>query len=373
MSLPNLKQIKQLTPGLIYASVLAAVAYVVNIYVPLISALLIAILLGIVVRNTGLIPKIADIGLKFSSKTVLRAGVVLLGLRLSIPAVIDLGWQALVVIFLSVGVTYPVTLLIGRALGVAHSTRVLVATGTSICGAAAVAGVSAVVRQDPQNDDDVEEAATGAVAGVTLFGTISLLVIPLLAHALGMGAHLTGVWTGSSIHEVGQVAAAADIGASHFSGAAAAQLINEATLTKLGRVVLLAPLVAIVGFFETRRQNKFHQAQVMSAEVQAVISGQAVDHGPANKRAPLVPLFVVGFLLMVLARSVLEGVIPAGFFAWSQVLATLLLTVAMAAMGAAVNLRQLISSGGKSLLLALCATLVITTVSFGSVALLIGW
>src|SRR5699024_6078829 len=102
----------------------------------------------------------------------------------------------------------------GRLFKVAHSTALLTATGTAICGAAAVAGMSAVVRRrddyDPTaSDDDIEDAAATAIASVTVFGTIAMLALPPLCSALGLDTQGSGVWIGSAIHEVGQVVASA--------------------------------------------------------------------------------------------------------------------------------------------------------------------
>ncbi|MBD3689837.1 putative sulfate exporter family transporter [Nanchangia anserum] len=350
-------RVPQLAPGVVLSCVIAAIAYAINLAVPLVSALLCAIILGVVVRNVGLIPSRAEAGVKFSSKTILRIGVVLLGLRLSIPQVMELGVGPIVVIIATVVLTFLITRALGRLLKVAHTTSLLTATGTAICGAAAVAGMSAVVRRtddyDPHaHDEDIEDAAATAIASVTIFGTIAMLVVPWLCTVMGLSTQAAGVWIGASIHEVGQVVAAA--------GFISPEVTDVATVTKLGRVVLLAPLVAIMGFLEGRASTARYAASLEAREVEQVLEGEPVDHDRAAKvHPPIMPLFVVGFLICVVIRSLIgspETLMP--FFNGADTVATLLLTIAMGAMGAGVNLKTIVTTGARALLLGVIACVV---------------
>ena len=349
-------------PGIALCAAVAVVATAVNTVLPLVSAMLVAILVGLLARNLGLVPVLAEPGLKVTARTVLRAGVVLLGLRLSVPAVLSLGWGAIGVIVATVTCVYLATLWAGRLLGVPRATTILTATGTAICGAAAVAGMSAVVR--PRDDDgeqaeSVEEAAATAIASVTLFGTVAILVLPLLVSALDLGAVPAGVWAGAGVHEVGQVVAAA--------GLVSTAALDVAVVAKLGRVVLLAPLVAVVGVLESRRAARLLAQRTAAEEVGQVLRGEPVSH---RTGAPVVPLFVLGFLAAVVLRSLLEGSVPEVFSAAST-LAGFLLTMAMCAMGAGVNLRRLARSGGRALLLGALAGVVSALVSLAGVLVLV--
>lgn len=322
--------VRSRVPGLALAVGLAVAAYALAMVpgLSLLSPMLVAILLGIAVRNLGAVPAAAAPGLTYASKTLLRAGIVLLGLRLALPDVVALGAGPLAVIAGTVAATFAAALALGRALRVAPTVTVLTGTGTAICGASAVAGMAAVVRQKPstpaRRDEPVESAAATALAVVTLCGTLAMFALPALASWLGLSDRQAGVWIGSAVHEVGQVVAA--------GGFMSAQVTEVATLTKLGRVVLLAPLVALVGFWQGRDAQNRH--------------GQG--------RPPLVPAFVLGFVGAVLVRSALAG---AG---WEEPLAPVLdgvqyltgfvLACAMAAVGTAVNLRELLARGGRALL-----------------------
>lgn len=359
-------QIRRLLPGLILMVVIAVIAQAVNFFVPLLSGMLIAIIIGMILRNTGVIKPGMEHGIGFSAKTVLRTGVVLLGFRLALPDVLHLGYGPLIVIAGTVISVYLITLMIGRKMRVPHGTRVLTATGTAICGAAAVAGMSSVVRPDPRwadRDEEVGVASATAVASVTLYGTITMLLAPVLAGLMGLSVTQTGVWIGTSVHEVGQVVASA--GFTHNP-----EILDIATVTKLGRVVLLAPLVAFVGYLETRREK----AIVAMGRDQALAEGRVQgDYFPdlESERGAMVtiPVFVLGFLATMLIRSI------AVWMGWGPALmptfevldkvASFLLIIAMGAMGAGVHFKTLITRGGKGLVLGLFAMLVAGLVSLG--------
>lgn len=362
--------LQEIAPGFLFALILAALSYTANLYIPyldMVSPLLIAILAGVVVRNLNLIPSICEIGIKYSAKTILRLGVVLLGLGLSIPQVIQLGLGPIAVIILTVTAIFLVTLGLGKLLKVPHTTRVLSATGTAICGAAAVAGMSAVVLQHEKDDEDVEDASATAVACVTLFGTLLMFITPYLAIRLGLNDTQKGVWMGTAIHEVGQVVAAA-------KSVGIQTVTDTATITKLGRVALLAPLVALMGFVEARsRLVEKHQQAWNKAELAHDAAG--LQRAKSTSTTPILPLFVVAFLFMVLLRSLLgwTGIESAlaGVFLAVKHSASFILTLAMGAMGAGVNLVTIAKTGGRAILLGIISGLVAALVSLGLVLLLV--
>lgn len=355
--------------------IVAFASYLVNWGIPLVSSMLVAIIFGVILRNTKLIPYCMEAGLRFSAKTILRTGVVLLGLKLSIPQVIGLGPGPILVIVATVLGTFLATICLGKVMRLAHTTTLLTATGTSICGAAAVAGMTAVTHRRGETDTDVDDAAATAIASVTLFGTIGLVLFPLFAQELGLTLEQTGVWLGAAIHEVGQVVAAAGIAGDCLSNAEADALMKAATITKLGRVATLAIMVAIMGILEQRAVNKMDLSQTISQSQDSPsesVSNSNNTGKTAGKSAPLLPLFVVGFLAMVVLRSGLEWTIgiPAGsvlqlILTRIDMLATFLLTVAMGAMGAGVNLKTIAKSGIKALILGLLAATLAALISLG--------
>lgn len=357
-------QIRSVLPGLTVLIVVAAVSQLINSVVPLLSGMLIAIIVGMILRNTGLVKPILEAGFAFSGKTILRLGVVLLGFRLALPDVIDLGFGPIIAIAGTVIAVYFTTLFIGRRMRTPHSVRILTATGTAICGAAAVAGMSSVVRPDPRwadKDEEVGVASATAIASVTLYGTATMLLIPLLASTFGLTPEQTGVWIGTSVHEVGQVVASAGFTHSDY-------ILDIATVTKLGRVVLLAPLVALVGYLETYREKTIVSMGKARALAEGRIQGDYFpDLSASRSGAMTIPAFVLGFLATMMIRSI------AGWLGWDGALsgtfsildtaASILLIIAMGAMGAGVHIKTLVSRGGRGLLLGFFSMLVATLVS----------
>jgi len=327
--------VRDLAPGAAAALAVAAVCLALTAAVPVLPGLLVALVLGAAARSTGLLPAVLEPGLAWTGRDVLRAGVVLLGLQLSAGDLRDLGAAEVAVLLATVAATFSATLWLGPRLRVSRVLTLLVATGFSICGAAAVAGMS------PVADADEDEVAT-AVALVTLYGSLALVALPLLAATLGLSDRTAGLWAGMSVHEVAQVVAAA--------GTVSAAALAVAVVAKLARVLLLAPLVAGVGIVRRRTAGPATRA-----------SGEPA-RGPA-RRAPLVPLFVVGFVVAVLVRS--AGLVPDAALPVVKPVTTLALGAAMTALGTQIHVGRLVRTGGRPLLLGALSTLVAAGVSLG--------
>lgn len=325
------RRLRRLGPGVAVVVVGVAVSYAVSSRVPAISALTVAVVLGAVARNVGLLGGWALPGTSLATKKLLRIGVVFLGLQLAVSQILGLDPGILLVVLLTVSVTFGGTILLGRRLGASRGTTLLVATGFSICGASAAAAMDAV------SDSEEEDLAT-AVGLVTIFGGLAIFVLPALQAPLGLPDVSYGVWSGASVHEVAQVVAAAS--------AAGPTALAVATVVKLTRVVLLAPLIA--GYSVVRRQR----------------DRGAVHEG---RRPPLVPLFVVGFIVMVAVRSV--GVLPAPVLDGAHVLTTLLLAGALFGLGTSVHLVSLVRTGGRAVLLGAGSTLLAACVSLLGITL----
>lgn len=297
---------------------------------PGVSAMLVAVILGALWRNLIRVPSALEPGITLAAKRVLRWGVVLLGLQLSLPTILALGPGVLLICVAAVALTFFATLILGRFLKVDPELTLLIAAGFSICGAAAVAGVQGAVRAS-------QEKVAAAVALVVLFGTLMIPLMPVLVTALGLGAGDGGTLIGGATHEVAQVVAAAGI-------AGGGAILAVAVPVKLARVVLMAPVV--LGVSLARRR------------------GESVPAG--GKRPPLVPLFVVGFVLMVLVAT--TGWVPAPVLDLTKLLQQFLLATAMFALGLGVNVKSLIKLGARPVLLGLCSTLVIVGVVLVGIA-----
>lgn len=375
--------LRALAPGLLAVAALTAACLLAAGALPTVSPLLLAVVVGAVARNARLLPGAARPGVAWAGRHPLRAGVVLLGLQLSVPAARALRPGEVALVVVTVAATFTATRWAGARLGVDRRTTLLLATGFSICGAAAVAAMSAAVPASrpvvgpaarsgaraatpvaartgtatrPAPDADRPDAAVAtAVAMVTVFGSLAMLAMPLAQAPLGLDDRQVGVWIGASVHEVAQVVAAA-------SGVSAAALA-VAVVVKLARVVLLAPLVALVGALEHRR------ARALAATARPGADGTpAPGAGDASRRPPLVPLFVVGFLVAVAVRG--TGVLPDDALGAARVAGTALLTAAMLGLGADVHVPTLVRTGGRALALGAVSTAVTATVSLAGLYLL---
>jgi len=321
-----------LVKGLLACAVIAAAAVIVNRFVPTISALLVAIVAGAVVGNVRPVPSAWRPGIAVASKTLLRAGIVLLGLQVPIASLLGLGWPTLLLVVCVVTLGVGGTVLIGRLLGVPPRMTALIACGCSICGAAAVAAARETVGAD-------DEETASALALVVVFGTIAIPVTPALAHLLGLSSHAAGVWVGGSVHEVAQVVAAAAI--------VGGDAMTVAVVVKLARVVLLAAVMAALGI-AMRRSDEPHTG---------------------GRRPPLVPGFVLGFLAMVVVGSVVS--VPAGLAAAVKLVQTFCLAMAMAALGTGIVVGRLRGIGARPVVLGVIASLIVSAVALTG-TLLIG-
>lgn len=322
-------------PGVIAAGAAALVAWGIHWMLPAVPLLTAAVALGIVVgqlpfARRALTGSLAP-GLQTASKRFMRLGVVLLGLKLSLGDIAGLGWLTILTTVAIVVITFFGTIGLGRLFRLPGHQPLLVATGFSICGASAIGAMSGVVRSKD------EETAT-PIALVTLCGTLAIFVLPVLWHPFGLDAVQFGHWVGAGVHDVGQVVATAQI-----AGSAA---LSVALVVKLTRVLMLAPTVAIASVVERRRN---------------------VDPDPAAKRPPIVPLFVAGFIVAMLIRSFVP--LPPAILSGADTVQTILLAMALFALGAAVRLRTLVGTGWRALAVGLLSWVLIAALALGAVHL----
>ena len=320
-------------PGLVVAASAALVAWLVHLAVPALPILTAAVALGIVVGQVpALQPALAGRlapGLRVAARTLLRLGIVLLGLKLSLVDIAGLGWVTILTSVAVVVVTFAGTIGLGRALGLPGHQPVLVAAGFSICGASAIGAMAATVRAR-----DEEQAVP--VALVTLCGTLAIAVLPALWHPLGLSATGFGHWVGAGVHDVGQVVATAQI-----AGPAA---LAVAVVVKLTRVLMLAPMVAITAAVERRRAIE--------------------STGP---RPPIVPLFIAGFLAAVLLNTFVP--LPEPLLVGADTVQTALLATALFALGASIRVVELVHTGWRALVVGLTSWVLVAALAYGAVLL----
>ncbi|MFD1547472.1 YeiH family protein [Nonomuraea guangzhouensis] len=325
------RQLDGRLPGIGAAALAVVFALVVNHFVPVLSPAVVAVVSGAALANLVGVGERLKPGLRFVAKRVLRTAIVLLGLQIAVPQVLALGWRTVAVVVLATGVTFTLTPLIGRRLGLTPGTSLLVATGVSICGAAAIAAMR------ESTDDSSDDDAASALSVVVLYGTTAIALVPLAASWLGLSPTQLGVWAGAAVHEVAQVAAI---------GAASGVLVTAVTV-KLGRVILLAPIVALTSY---RRRH----------------TGPDAPGRP--KQPPIIPLFVAGFLAMVALRS--TGLVPGAVTTAIPQVTNILMAAALFGLGTGIDARILVK-GGRALLLGAIATGLVGAVSLAGVMLLV--
>ncbi|RNJ47072.1 hypothetical protein B5V01_33210 [Mesorhizobium erdmanii] len=308
-------------PGLVLVAMITAVAFSAHNVsgFALFSPMILAVVAGMVYSNVLGTPAHAKAGIAFSQKRLLRFAIVLLGFQLTLGQVVSIGAGGVGIVAATLGATFVFTITLGRLIGVDRKLAQLIAAGTSICGASAIVATNIVT-------DARDEDVTYAVASITLFGTVAMLGFPLLAPALGLDQHAFGLWAGASIHEVAQV-----IGAGFQNGTQSGEI---ATVAKLTRVTMLAPMVIALGLMARRKTSGGQQAA-----------------------RPPMPWFVAAFVAVVALNSLVT--MPAEVKSAMALATTIMLTMGLAAMGLQADISQLRSRGLRPLALAFCAFLFI--------------
>lgn len=324
-----MQQVKKLVPGIIFTGVLAwacmqiqQIKVVSNLHF---SSLIIAIILGILINNFVSIPSFLCEGITFSSKKILRLAVILLGFKLSLLEVSQIGEKGFILVTIVSTATILFAVWLGKKFGLERNLALLIGAGSSICGASAVAAVAPVIKGE-------EKDVTFAIATVTIFGTIAMFLYPLFYRFLQIPDFIYAVWAGSSIHEVGQVVAA--------GFAAGDQAGQFAILIKLTRVLLVIPAAIILGV--TQIQHEKSNAQGISKLT--------------------IPWFVFGFLAVVIINSV--NIIPCNISHSLIAIDSFLLTVAMAGLGLETNMGKMRKVGMKPFYVGLITSIFISGFSF---------
>ena len=306
-----------------------------------ISTVLIAILLGILMGNAFTPRPGMMIGLDFTQQYILKLGIIFLGIRLSFSELIKFGSIAIpLVIVCIIGVLILIKLLI-RKVPISSKMSYLIAIGTSVCGATAIVATAPVI-----NAKKTEIAY--AIANITLFGVIAMLVYPYFAEwYFDNNALKAGLFLGTSIHETSQVAAAGLIYDQQFNNPEA---LDVATVTKLIRNTFLVILIPLFAFLYNRGEFKEQKYSILN----------------------IFPYFVIGFIGMIIVRNLGDQfftVESSNFYNWSQfieylkILATVFLTMAMAAVGISINLSELKSMGYKPFVVGLIAAVTVGIIS----------
>lgn len=331
LSLPAMPfaRVQQLVPGLIACAVIAAAATFLSEHYKapvMLFALLLGIAMNFLATETSCGP-----GIAFTGRTVLRIGVALLGLRITLGDVSALGWQPVAGVVVSVALTILISVALARMLGFRTTFGVLSGGATAICGASAALALAAAMPPHPQR----EKATSFTVIGVSTLSTVAMVLYPIIARALELDEKQAGIFLGGTIHDVAQVVGA---GYSMSKGTG-----DTATVVKLMRVAMLLPVITIT---------------VMMMRSRAAEDGH---------RPPLLPWFAVAFALLVVVNSL--GWVPRQVASAGASLSGWCLVAAIAAIGVKTQIRQLVAVGVKPVALMLIETVLMAAIVLGCMSL----
>ena len=321
-----------------------------------ISPIILSIAIGLIIGNTIQVPKFFVPGVNFSIKFILRFGIVCLGIRLGILDIFEIGLLGIPLIIACLIISIIIVNILAKIFKIPPKMGALIAVGTSICGASAIVAASPSMRAN-------KEEVTYAIANITIFGMIAMLLYPFLAHYLFNGNELAvGLFIGTSIHETAQVAGAGLIYAEHYG---APKVMDVATVVKLVRNTSMIIIIPAIGFLYMKNQN----ATEAKNEV-TVFS--------------MFPIFILGFIFMGLVRTIGDygiketqvALMVFSSSSWDQIIAAIKmcaefsLAIAMAAVGVSTNVVSLKKLGIKPFYVGFSAALCVGLVSYFGIMLL---
>lgn len=306
---------KLTTNNLKYFSIISigvALAYLVNKFQGAISPLFLSMVFGLVLVNVGGWSKQGKEAATFAARKCLRLGVVLLGFQISIDKFIEVGPRGLLAVAIIVAGVFLGLRFFAKRAGLSDSLSTLIAGGFAICGATAIAAISSTRKSE-------ERDVSYAVALVALCGTLSVFVIPGMAHIFSLGDATAGAWIGAAVHDVGQVIATASL--------MSPEALDSAVIVKLTRVVLLIPLILLL----------------------------ASRSGTGEKKSlrTATPTFVIAFVICALVVNALS--LPDTAMTAGKELSKILLSLGLFGMGLGVKWASIKALGSKPLLVGLVA------------------
>jgi uncharacterized integral membrane protein (TIGR00698 family) len=303
-------------PGLTVAAVVAIAATFLSVHYGA-SAMLFALLLGMALNFLAEEGRCLP-GIQMASTTVLRAGVALLGLRITIAQVEALGWHTILLVVVTVALTIAAGIAAAKVLRLGTALGTLTGGAVAICGASAALAIASILPKHKNAERD----ATFTVIGVTTLSTLAMIVYPIVVASLGLDHRAAGVFLGGTIHDVAQV-----VGAGYTLSQ---ETGDTATIVKLLRVAMLLPVCLVIGL-------ALH------------VRGATAAHA-----APVLPWFAVAFAALVVVTSL--GWIPAPAIEAGSIISRWCLVTAIAAIGMKTSLKALVEMGLRPVMLVVAET-----------------
>ncbi|MEI7660386.1 MAG: putative sulfate exporter family transporter [Actinomycetes bacterium] len=324
--------VKTYLPGFALISVLVAVAFEINHQQSAISPLALCVAFGFLVANFIQWPAFAAPATKLSSKTIMRIGVALLGAQVSVASLREIGIKGVITVVIVVSFTIFGILGLSKLFKMSGDLGLLIGVGFGVCGATAVAAIRPQTRA-------TEEETSYAIGLISLCGTLSIFLLPLIGHALHLNTREFGSWAGAAVHDVGQVVATASVwgdGADKY-----------AIVVKLARVCLLAPIVLILSIRHRRWLTSQGKTETTSAKI------------------PLIPYFVLGFIAVAIFHNLvtLNPRLLADIIFTSK----LMLGAGLVALGSGVRWKAIRAIGPKPMAMGLIAWVIVAGVALAAV------
>ena len=305
-------RVRELAPGFMVSLIVAAAATFLSEHYGA-PVMLFALLLGMALNFLSADGK-CKVGIEFTARTVLRIGVALLGMRITLEQIAGLGWKPVALVVILVVVTISLSVVAAKALGFQRLFGMLTGGATAICGASAALALAAALPNHPQK----ERATLFTVIGVSALSTVAMILYPMIANWFGLSPQDAGVFLGATIHDVAQV-----VGAGYSMSP---ETGDTATVVKLMRVAMLLPVIVCAAMI-TRMQGA----------------------DPTGKRPPLLPWFAVGFLILACVNS--TGWVPTLVQGGVNELSRWCLVISISALGMKTQLKELAAVGIKPILL----------------------
>ena len=346
-----LKKSIKFLPGIVLAYIFYLLSIVINNIIGIellglekspISTVMIAILLGIIMGNAFTPRPGMILGLDFTQKYILKLGIIFLGIRLSFAEFIKFGKIAIPLIVICIICVLIIIKLLIKKFPISSKMSYLIAIGTSVCGATAIVATAPVINAK-------KSEVAYAIANITLFGILAMLIYPYFSNFYFENNSLqTGLFLGTAIHETSQVAAAGLIYDQQFNSP---ETLNVATVTKLIRNTFLVIMIPLFAFLYNRGEIKKNDYSILN----------------------IFPYFVLGFIGMIILRNLGDQIfifdkdnnyeIWKNFIFIVKNLATVFLTMAMAAIGISINLGELKSMGYKPFIVGFISAITVGLVS----------
>lgn len=319
----------ELIPGLVGAALIAGIAQYFGKFTLFFNDVILAILIGALIRNFVGIPEYFKPGLSFSIKKVLRLAIILLGMQISFQQVVNTGGSSLLLILVVVTAAIPLTYFIGKKLGLNKEISTLLGVGSAICGGTAVIATGPVIRAK-------ERDIALAVGTIFIFNTLALFLFPVIGKLLQLSDLAYGTWTGLAVQDVSSVVA---------TGFAFSQNAGEiATVVKLTRTVFIVPVVFLAGlFFTLKSPEEGNQA------------GKKINY------VNIFPWFVAGFLFMAMLNSM--GLFTKSIVTIFKPLTHFLILMVMVGVGSDLDFKEMKKVGLTFLYVGLTGMLIMAILS----------